>query len=83
MPKRKRDKPDKGKKSMGKMLGVRVPKSFLDAINKSKWMLEKPSSEIVREAVQEYWQRHLSKEDLKTIQETLDKDSEADNPKRK
>ena len=43
----------------------------MEILNEAKWNLRKSQSEIVREAVTEYAERHLSADAKKRIQELL------------
>ena len=62
----------KEEKCMERTVGVRVNDQFYRALNKSKWLLEKEVSRIVREAIMEYGEKHLSKKDLQTVMKMLD-----------
>ncbi len=37
-------------------------KEFIDIVEKAHWKVEKTKSELIRDAVMEYLERHLSKE---------------------
>ena len=54
-----------------KTLAIRVPAVLVEILNETKWNLRKSQSEIVREAVTEYAERHLSADAKKRIQELL------------
>lgn len=56
---------------MHRTLGVRVSEPFFQALTKTQWLKEKKVSDIVREAIIEYWERNLTKEEKKVIQEIL------------
>ena len=52
----------KRRKPMEKAIYVKAPKEFVDMLNQSQWHLQKRPSQIVREAVMEYLEKHLPKE---------------------
>lgn len=52
----------KGRKPMEKAIYVKASKEFVDMLNQSQWYLQKRPSQIVREAVIEYLERHLPKD---------------------
>jgi hypothetical protein len=71
----------KGEKPIERTVGVRVSDQFYKALNKSKWLLEKEASQIVREAIMEYWENHLDGNDLETIMGILNDALELDKRK--
>ncbi len=47
---------------MDKAMTFTTSKEFIDIVEKAHWKLEKTKSELIRDAVIEYLERHLSKE---------------------
>lgn len=56
---------------MHRTLGIRVSEPFFQALNKTQWLKEKRVSDIVREAVLEYWDKHLTEKEKKVIKGIL------------
>jgi len=52
---------------MDKAIYVMATQEFVDMLNESQWYLKKKPSEIVREAITEYLQKHLPKEGKKIL----------------
>jgi hypothetical protein len=61
----------RGSKKMHRTLGVRVSEPFFQALNKTQWLKEKKVSDIVREAILEYWDNHLNEKEKKVIRDIL------------
>jgi len=59
------DKKSEGK--MDKAIYVVATQEFVDMLNESQWYLKMKPSEIVREAITEYLQKHLPKEAKKIL----------------
>jgi len=58
------------KESEGKMdksIYVKATQDFVDMLNESQWYLKKKPSQIVREAITEYLEKHLPKEGKKIL----------------
>lgn len=56
---------------MGKAYTFRMSEDFLKVLGRSKWLLQKDVSEILRVAAVEYLQKHVSdKEILKQLEKT-------------
>jgi len=72
----------KGGKKMEKMLNLRVSPEFMEALEEAKWGLRMPVAEVVREAVVEYIENHLSKENLAKARQILMKAPEGKSGKR-
>lgn len=53
------------------MLSIRVPAISSELLEETKWVLRKSRTEIVREAVIDYVERHLPKEALEKIRKKL------------
>ena len=58
----KQRKEEKKKEAMEKAIYVKAPKEFVEMLSHSQWYLKMRPAQIVREAVIEYLERHLSKE---------------------
>ncbi len=52
----------KGRPTMWKAVTFMAPQEFIDVLKKAHWKLEKNKSELIRDAVMEYLEKHLSKE---------------------
>lgn len=61
---------------MEKMLNLRVSTEFMEVLEEAKWGLRKSVAEVVREAVVEYIENHLSKENLAKAREILKRSPE-------
>lgn len=61
---------------MEKMLNLRVSPEFMEALEEAKWGLRKSVAEVVREAVVEYIENHLAKENLAKAREILKRSPE-------
>jgi len=46
---------------MDKSIYVKATQEFVDMLNESQWYLKKKPSQIVREAITEYLEKHLPK----------------------
>ena len=58
----------KGVKSkMDKAMTFTTNKEFINILNKAHWKLEKTKSELIRDAVMDYLERHLPKEVMEEI----------------
>ena len=55
----------RGEVVMNTNLNIRIQSDLLTALRKAKWKLEMDTSEIVRNAVMEYLDKHLPIEDKK------------------
>jgi metal-responsive CopG/Arc/MetJ family transcriptional regulator len=51
-----------GKSKMDKAMTFTTSKEFIDIVEKAHWKLEKSKSELIRDAVIEYLEKHLPKE---------------------
>ncbi len=47
---------------MDKAMTFTTSEEFIEIVEKAHWKLEKTKSELIRDAVMEYLERHLSKE---------------------
>lgn len=56
---------------MPRTLGIRVSEPFFQALDKTHWLKEKKVSDIVREAIIEYWDKHLTEKEKKVIKGIL------------
>ena len=61
---------------MERMLNLRVSNEFMEALEEAKWTLRKNMTDIVREAVVEYLERHLPKESLQKVRKMLETEPE-------
>jgi len=52
---------------MDKSIYVKATQEFVDMLNESQWYLKKKPSEIVRDAITEYLEKHLPKEGKKIL----------------
>jgi len=52
---------------MDKAIYVKATQDFVDMLNESQWYLKMKPSQIVREAITEYLQKHLPKEGKKIL----------------
>jgi hypothetical protein len=52
----------KKKRPMEKAIYVKAPKEFVEMLNEAQWYLKMRPSQIVRESVIEYLEKHLPKE---------------------
>jgi Arc/MetJ-type ribon-helix-helix transcriptional regulator len=59
------------RKPMEKLFNLRMPKEFIEALDEAKWTLRKSMSELVREAIIEYLERHLPEESLEKVRQIL------------
>lgn len=55
----------RGERVMNTSLNIRIQPDLLTALRKAKWKLEMDTSEIVRNAVIEYLDKHLSETNKK------------------
>ncbi len=51
-----------GKSKIDKAMSFTTSKEFIDIIEKAHWKLEKSKSELIRDAIIEYLEKHLPKE---------------------
>lgn len=51
-----------GKILMNKKFTFTTSKDFLDVLSEARWVLKKTQSELIRDAVMEYIERHIPKE---------------------
>ena len=63
----------KGDKPMEKLLNFKVPNELFEALEETKWTLRKSVSEVIRESVVEYMEKHLPKDALAKVNEILKK----------
>jgi len=73
----------KGDKPMERMLNMRVSNEFMKALEEAKWTLRKNMTDIIREAVLEYMERHLPKEVLEKVKKMLEGTPEEIKPKKR
>jgi flagellar motor component MotA len=72
-----------GDKKMEKIFSMRVSAKFLDALEEAKWTLRKSMTDIVRESIVEYLERHLPKEALEKVRKILESETKEPKPKRR
>ena len=63
----------KGDKPLEKVFNMRVSPEFYEALEETKWTLRKTITDVAREAILEYMERHLPKESLDKIKKILEK----------
>lgn len=68
---------------MDKVFNLRMPKEFVEALEEAKWTLRKSMAELVREAIVEYFERHLPEDALKKVKKILEGESREAKPKKK
>ena len=56
---------------MERMFNMRVSNDFMTALEEAKWTLRKNITDIAREAILEYLERHLPEEAKKKVREIL------------
>jgi predicted DNA-binding protein len=66
----------KGDKPMEKVFNMRVSPEFYEALEEAKWTLRKNITDIAREAIIEYMERHLPKESLEKARKILERTPE-------
>jgi len=58
---------NKSEGKMDKTIYVKATQEFVDMLNESQWYLKMKPSQIVREAITEYLEKHLPKEGKKIL----------------
>ncbi|NIP29284.1 MAG: ribbon-helix-helix protein, CopG family [Candidatus Dadabacteria bacterium] len=63
----------KGGKSLDKVINIRVSEELAEALDEAKWTLRKSISEIVRDAVNEYFNKNIEGELKVKIKKIINK----------